>query len=61
MNSYKHKKEKKQIIESIRVLEGKKDFVNNKINNTKKEIHKLTRVLKKKKQQTENEIFIDHQ
>ena len=39
----KEKKEKKQIIESTQVIENKLETVNHKINNTYKQIHKLTR------------------
>ena len=43
MSLYKHKKEKKQIIESTKVIENKTETVNNKTNNTEKQIHKLTK------------------
>ena len=49
MNLYKHKKENKQIIESIKVIEYKIETVNNKINNTKKEIHKPSNFARRKK------------
>ena len=42
MSVYKHKKEQKQIIESVKVIENKIETLNNKINNTEKQIHKLT-------------------
>ena len=49
MSSDKHKKQMKHFIESISVLEDKIETVNNKINNTEKQILKLTRFLKRKK------------
>ena len=58
----KYKNETKKIIESIKLLEDRIEFVNSKIINTDKQIPKLTKLNKrKKKQQTNNELFVDQQ
>ena len=42
MSLYKHNKEQKQLIESVKVIGNKIETQNNKINNTEEQSHKLT-------------------